>query len=410
MTSQAARFLEFEGFCFDTRDRRLTRDGRLVALTPKACDLLLALLHGRGDIVSKDDLLRTVWTDTIVEEGNLAFHIHAIRDALRESGGNGRQFIENVPRRGYRFAVPVAEVADISLPRTGGPAVGSAERVLAASAGMAPSPVRRVLVPAAVATALATAVVAVGSEVALRRRQPEGLRVSRYDLVPSDTRNKDVDGPIVTDESFVYFRKVQTRCPAPCRSQGGSRDWSMKEASRFSDSGCGSRAGVPPAGPGQARTKRSALGEDFVRAGCQRSERSCARQQRGRRTDARSLSRRTPLCMWQALTEPGPDALRPLTECLSGHAGHPTAACFVLHSVESSTTRLNRASGKCLRMAPQYRADFRLPSAPPTSVAVRGCLMESDSCTRRLSKGEAISGCLRRVRIGSAALPRRPRP
>src|SRR5262245_22627610 len=104
------RFLEFGTFNFDLRNRRLTRDGQRVPLTPKAADVLLALLDARGDVVSKEALLDRVWGDTHVEEGNLTFHIHAIREALRE-GSNGHRYIETVPRRGYRLAVPVTEAA-----------------------------------------------------------------------------------------------------------------------------------------------------------------------------------------------------------------------------------------------------------------------------------------------------------
>src|SRR5687767_8547696 len=115
MPQDDVRFLEFGPFRFDVRDRRLTREGQAVPLTPKAADLLLALLNGRGDVLSKQDLLKTVWADTFVEEGNLAFNIHAIREALRE-GTNGLRYVENVPRRGYRFAIPVREVSAESRP------------------------------------------------------------------------------------------------------------------------------------------------------------------------------------------------------------------------------------------------------------------------------------------------------
>jgi TolB-like protein/DNA-binding winged helix-turn-helix (wHTH) protein len=78
------------------------REGELVPLTPKVFDILVTLVEHGGQVVAKDDLMKRVWPNTFVEEGNLTQNISLLRKALGESPG-GVQFIETVPRRGYRF-------------------------------------------------------------------------------------------------------------------------------------------------------------------------------------------------------------------------------------------------------------------------------------------------------------------
>jgi DNA-binding winged helix-turn-helix (wHTH) protein/Flp pilus assembly protein TadD len=92
----------FGPFLLDTRERRLLRDGEVVPLTLKAFDLLQILVENQGHLLQKDELLRRVWPDAIVEENNLTVTISALRKALGE-GPTDRQYIETVPRRGYRF-------------------------------------------------------------------------------------------------------------------------------------------------------------------------------------------------------------------------------------------------------------------------------------------------------------------
>ncbi|HET9528137.1 MAG TPA: tetratricopeptide repeat protein [Pyrinomonadaceae bacterium] len=110
---------EFGRFRLKTAERVLLREGELVPLTPKVFDILITLVENRGHVVAKDDLMKRVWPSTYVEEGNLTQNISLLRKALGESPG-GVQFIETVPRRGYRF------VADINESWIGGPANGPA--------------------------------------------------------------------------------------------------------------------------------------------------------------------------------------------------------------------------------------------------------------------------------------------
>ena len=96
----------FGPFLIDVRERLLLRDGEPVPLTPKAFDLLAALVAQPGRLFTKDELLQRVWPDTFVEESNLAYHVFALRKALGDTAGQAR-YIETVPKRGYRFKGPV---------------------------------------------------------------------------------------------------------------------------------------------------------------------------------------------------------------------------------------------------------------------------------------------------------------
>jgi Tol biopolymer transport system component/DNA-binding winged helix-turn-helix (wHTH) protein len=102
---------EFGGFCLDPDERVLRRNHTAVPLTPKATEILLALVAQHGHIVEKADLMHQIWPDTAVEESNLTQNIYTLRKVLRN--GDGRcPFIETVPRRGYRFVGDVRRICD----------------------------------------------------------------------------------------------------------------------------------------------------------------------------------------------------------------------------------------------------------------------------------------------------------
>jgi DNA-binding winged helix-turn-helix (wHTH) protein/TolB-like protein/Tfp pilus assembly protein PilF len=102
---------EFGRFRLKTSERVLLREGELVPLTPKVFDILITLVEKRGQVVEKDDLMKRVWPSTFVEEGNLTQNVSLLRKALGEST-SGVQFIETVPRRGYRFVAEISETWD----------------------------------------------------------------------------------------------------------------------------------------------------------------------------------------------------------------------------------------------------------------------------------------------------------
>src|SRR5499426_2892588 len=106
----ADRLLTFDRYSLDLANERLLYDGGAVPLTPKAFAVLRRLVEDAGQLVKKDDLLRSVWRDTHVSDGVLRVIILEIRRALGDESGEPR-FIETVPRRGYRFVAKAARTA-----------------------------------------------------------------------------------------------------------------------------------------------------------------------------------------------------------------------------------------------------------------------------------------------------------
>ncbi len=102
MGQQDNHSYEFGRFRLKVAERVLLREGEPVPLTPKVFDILVTLVEHGGQVMAKDELMKRVWPNTFVEEGNLTQNISLLRKALGETPG-GVQFIETVPRRGYRF-------------------------------------------------------------------------------------------------------------------------------------------------------------------------------------------------------------------------------------------------------------------------------------------------------------------
>lgn len=127
MAQSGKRVLRFGRFRLDPEEGALFLDNSVVSLTPKTFQTLLFLAENHGRIVEKDELIKRIWPDTVVEEGNLSFNVHQARKAL---GGHAEEFIATVPRRGYRFVPPVTETWEIeeSLAQAHGyPALRKAE-------------------------------------------------------------------------------------------------------------------------------------------------------------------------------------------------------------------------------------------------------------------------------------------
>ena len=109
MQAQLRRIYEFGPFHLDAGERLLSKDGQPVALTPKAFDTLLLLVENGGRLVDKEELIRSVWPDSFVEENSLNRSIYVLRKTLGELSGQAK-YIETVPKRGYRFVARVVEV------------------------------------------------------------------------------------------------------------------------------------------------------------------------------------------------------------------------------------------------------------------------------------------------------------
>ncbi|MCM3873638.1 MAG: DPP IV N-terminal domain-containing protein [Pyrinomonadaceae bacterium] len=106
MSQPVNKLYEFGAFRLDTAERVLWRDEEVLVLPPKVFDTLLMLVKKEGGVVSKSELMDAIWADAFVEESNLSQNIYTLRRTLGIDE-QGKQFIETVPRRGYRFAAPV---------------------------------------------------------------------------------------------------------------------------------------------------------------------------------------------------------------------------------------------------------------------------------------------------------------
>ena len=112
----------FGRFRIDVASRQLLRDGMHVPLAATAFDALLLLVHRRDRIVTNDELMNAVGSNTLVSHGGAAQIISSLRRALGDA-----EVIATVPRRGYRFILPVTENPPPDwdeLRRTGGPGIG----------------------------------------------------------------------------------------------------------------------------------------------------------------------------------------------------------------------------------------------------------------------------------------------
>jgi DNA-binding winged helix-turn-helix (wHTH) protein/TolB-like protein/Flp pilus assembly protein TadD len=102
---------EFGPFQLDPPERLLLCDGHPVPITPKAFDMLVLLVERGGHLVEKEELLRNVWPDSVVEEGNLSVTVSFLRKALNDDRDLHR-YIETVSKRGYRFVADIKEIGE----------------------------------------------------------------------------------------------------------------------------------------------------------------------------------------------------------------------------------------------------------------------------------------------------------
>ncbi len=109
MSNKTNRLYEFDNFRADPSQKCLWFGAELVSLTPKAFETLLVLIEHKGRVVDKETILNRVWENTFVEESTLTQNISTLRKTLDSLDG-GKQFIETVPRRGYRFVGNVHEI------------------------------------------------------------------------------------------------------------------------------------------------------------------------------------------------------------------------------------------------------------------------------------------------------------
>lgn len=135
---------EFGPYRISVAERVLRRRDQIVPLTPKCFDTLLVLAEHGGEVVDKESLIRAVWPDSFVEEGNLAQNVFTLRKALGETP-DGEQYIQTIPKRGYRLVTipkpegvpivgPPQAIASLVDAKTGG--IRRLSRTIAAAAAI----------------------------------------------------------------------------------------------------------------------------------------------------------------------------------------------------------------------------------------------------------------------------------
>jgi TolB-like protein/cytochrome c-type biogenesis protein CcmH/NrfG len=106
----------FESYALDTGTRELTRGAELIPLEPQVFDLLVFLIENRDRVVSKDDVMASVWQGRIVSESTLTSRINAARKAIGDSG-NQQKLIRTIARKGFRFVGALHEEARAPIQR-----------------------------------------------------------------------------------------------------------------------------------------------------------------------------------------------------------------------------------------------------------------------------------------------------
>src|SRR6266478_1710910 len=98
----------FRELRLDTANHSLWRNGSRVPVAPKGFDVLAYLVEHAGRVVTQDEILEALWSETYVNPEVLRKYILEIRKTLGDRPDNP-EFIETVPKRGYRFVAPVLE-------------------------------------------------------------------------------------------------------------------------------------------------------------------------------------------------------------------------------------------------------------------------------------------------------------
>src|SRR5580698_7381224 len=111
---KTAGIFRFGEFQIDALARTLRRKEEIVTLNRRAFDVLLYLVQNPGKVVSRDELLKNVWSDTFVDENSLAQSISVLRRALEEKPGDN-SYIVTLPGRGYQFVSSVKVIFSESL-------------------------------------------------------------------------------------------------------------------------------------------------------------------------------------------------------------------------------------------------------------------------------------------------------
>lgn len=217
----AKQIYEFGEFRIDAEERLLLRNGKPIPLTPKAFETLLALVENSGHVVKKDDLMKRVWPDAFVEEVNLAQNVSAIRRVLDT---NGTQYIETVPKLGYRLIVKARVVGEPELERQVAPEhqpkIVTLDAPVSATTSVGRE-ARRLRKRVAIAGMAALVMVSAAVEWWIERRANTiPVRISSLAVLPLENLSKDpeqeyfADGmtdELITDVAKIHSLRVISR-------------------------------------------------------------------------------------------------------------------------------------------------------------------------------------------------------
>lgn len=110
MSNKIKHFYEFGDFRFAPEEKCLWKNEELLSLPPKALEVLNLLLENRNKVVTREKLLDNVWEETFVDEGNLTVAVSNLRKTLEQESLSKEEFIQTVPKKGYRFVADVTEI------------------------------------------------------------------------------------------------------------------------------------------------------------------------------------------------------------------------------------------------------------------------------------------------------------
>jgi DNA-binding winged helix-turn-helix (wHTH) protein/Tol biopolymer transport system component len=206
MSPKSVQFYDFAHFRMDVSQKLLLRDSKPVPLTPKVFDTLEILLENAGRLLEKDELMQRLWQDHFVEESNLTSNIKTLRKALGDDAAHP-QFIETVPRRGYRFIAEVRALDESVSPN----AHETATRPLL------PPPKPYVLIAIAVVALISIfgiAFVWVGGNNFFKNRQPKFTRLTTSGKVTNAAITPDGKQIVFSQKEGVgeslYLRQIDT--------------------------------------------------------------------------------------------------------------------------------------------------------------------------------------------------------
>jgi len=196
--------LHFGPFMLDGRQRRLERDGLAVEIRPKQFDALQLLIAHAGDLVTREQFYAALWPNTVVSETSLSKYIWQLRHILGDNDDNGN-YIETVPKLGYRFIAAVERIAPIEVVETHPEIAAAADVPLTNQALSAIHGLRRSSAwPWLIASVAAIVLVLIAWQV-----------WSSRETIPQTAKRGDITLPITTHRRAIAIMQAQVDADMP---------------------------------------------------------------------------------------------------------------------------------------------------------------------------------------------------